>query len=64
MKKLLSIVPFIIFLASCDSSVKAEFDTIKTKKIILIGEDGKDYLLQVKNDSTGKGVLDIAPVVK
>jgi hypothetical protein len=49
----------LIFLLSCESSVKADYDTIRAKKVILIGEDGKEYLLTVKKDSTGNPILGI-----
>jgi len=57
MKKYFLIIPAIIILLSCESSVKADYDTIKTKKMILIGEDGKEYLLKVVNDSVGNPSL-------
>ncbi len=46
-------------LLSCESSVKADFDTIKAKKVILVGDDGNEYLLKIKKDSMGNAVLDI-----
>lgn len=46
-------------LLSCESSVKADFDTIKAKKVILISDDGNEYLLKIKKDSMGNAVLDI-----
>lgn len=59
MKNYLCILIVVLGFLSCESSVKADFDTIKTKNLILIGEDGKEYLLKVVNDSTGNPVLKI-----
>lgn len=64
MKTQLILCTITLLLLSCDSSVKADFDTIKAKKVILIGEDNKEYLLQVKNDSSGNAVLNILPNTK
>jgi hypothetical protein len=63
MKKLFPLV-FVTLLFSCESSIKADFDTIKAKKVILISDDGKEYELQVKKDSTGSAVLNITPTTK
>jgi hypothetical protein len=48
-----------LLLLSCDSTVKAEYNTIKAKKVILIGDDGKEYLLTIKTDSLGNPRLGI-----
>ena len=63
MKKLLTLV-LLVFLFSCDSSIKADFDTIKAKNVILVGDDGEEYRLNVKKDSTGSAVLSITPKTK
>jgi hypothetical protein len=41
-------------LFSCgDSSITSEYDTVKAKKIILTGDDGKEYEITINK----KGVL-------
>ncbi len=52
-------VGIFISLLSCESSVKADYDTIKAKKVILMDEDGKEFLLTVKKDSIGNPILGI-----
>lgn len=59
MKNYICILIVVLGFLSCESSVKADFNTVKTKNLILIGEDGKEYLLKVVNDSTGKSSLEI-----
>lgn len=59
MKNYTCILIVVLGFLSCESSVKADFNTVKTKNLILIGEDGKEYLLKVVNDSTGKSSLEI-----
>lgn len=40
----------LLSLTSCgDSTITSEYDTVKAKKIILEGEDGKDYEIMVDN---------------
>ena len=42
-------------LFSCgDSTITSEYDTVKAKKIILTGDDGKDYEITINK----KGKLD------
>ncbi len=64
MKIKLFLFVIVLLLVSCDSSVKADFDTIEAKKVILIGDDDKEYELKVKKDSTGNAVLNITPTTK
>lgn len=58
MKKILPALFIFPFIMGCgDSTVKADFNAIRTKKIILVGDNDKEYLIKVKTDSTGQGVL-------
>lgn len=51
------IIAFLLFcsLTSCDdSTITSEYDTVKAKKIILEGEDGKEYEITVDRDGEMK----------
>jgi hypothetical protein len=48
-----------ISLISCENTIKADYNTIRTKKLILVDDDKNEYLLIIKKDSLGKAVLDI-----
>ncbi len=61
-KKILLIFALSALVISCENSIKADYDTIRTKKIILTGDDGKDYQLSVKTDGSGKPSLEITAV--
>jgi hypothetical protein len=58
-KNILLVFMLSLWLISCESTVKADYDTLKTKKLILVDDDKNEYLLSVKKDSLGKPVLDI-----
>lgn len=51
------IIAFLLFcsLTSCgDSTITSEYDTVKAKKIILEGEDGKEYEITVDRNGEVK----------
>lgn len=54
--KLLFLLSFVCsVLTSCgDSTITSEYDTVKAKKIILEGEDGKEYEITVDRDGEMK----------
>ncbi len=51
-----------LFFNSCESSIRADYDTIKAKSIILMNNDGAEYRLIVVRDINGKDRLDIEKV--
>jgi len=54
--KLLVFVPLLLLCTtSCENTIVAEYDTVKAKKMILINEDGKEFLLKVDKE----GVLQV-----
>lgn len=54
--KLLFLLSFVCsVLTSCDdSTITSEYDTVKAKKIILEGEDGKEYEITVDRNGEMK----------
>jgi hypothetical protein len=54
--RLLFLLSFICCtLTACgDSTITSEYDTVKAKKIILEGEDGKEYEITVDRDGEVK----------
>jgi hypothetical protein len=61
-KFILAVIP-LLFL-SCESSIKADFDTIRAKKVILLSDEGKEFRLKIIKDPSGIERLDIEPVNK
>lgn len=53
-----------ILFSSCESSIKADFDTIRAKKVILLSDEGKEFRLKIIKDPSGIERLDIEPVNK
>lgn len=43
----LPIVPLLLLSSCGESTIVAEYHSVKTKKLILTGKDGKDYLILV-----------------
>lgn len=42
------IMLLLLISSSCDdSTIVSEYNTVKTKKLILVGKDGKDYLILI-----------------
>jgi hypothetical protein len=54
-----SCMAFTCLFLSCGSGISADYGSLRTKQLILIGDDGKDYLLEVKKDAEGKPKLEI-----
>lgn len=46
--RFLLIMLLLLISSSCDdSTIVSEYNTVKTKKLILVGKDGKDYLILI-----------------
>ena len=59
MKLLAFVTLLLLCFTSCENTIVTEYDTVKAKKMILINEDGKEFLLTVDK----KGVLQIKEFV-
>lgn len=51
-----------VLFSSCENNIKADFDTVKAKNIILINGDGKEYKLKIIRDPAGIDRLEIEPL--
>lgn len=49
---------------SCESTIRADYETIKAKNIILMNDDGAEYRLIVVRDINGNDRLDIEKLKK
>lgn len=50
--------------SSCENSINAEYETIKSRNIILVSNEGKEYRLKIIKDPAGTDKLEIEPVTK
>ncbi len=54
MRIFFALVILLSFTSCGDSTITSEYDTVKAKKIILEGEDGKDYEITVDREGEVK----------
>lgn len=51
-------------ISSCENNIIAEFETVKSRNIILVSNEGKEYRLKIIKDPAGTDKLEIEPVTK
>ncbi len=50
--------------SSCENNINAEYETIKSRNVILVSNEGKEYRLKIIKDPAGTDKLEIEPVTK
>lgn len=57
-----AVIPLLF--SSCENSIHAEFETVKSRNIILVSNEGKEYRIKINKDPEGTDRLEIEPVNK
>ncbi len=55
--KFLLLFALVALITFCESSIKADYHTLKAKKIILVADDGAQYLLKLATDDNGEAII-------
>ncbi|HMS35262.1 MAG TPA: hypothetical protein PKC91_14355 [Ignavibacteria bacterium] len=57
-----AVIPLLF--SSCENGINAEFETVKSRNIILVSNEGKEYRLKINKGPEGIDRLEIEPVNK